>query len=178
MIFRRRTLNERLKQQAGLFEGSEDTRQPWDKAGIHGVHRPREWDDIATLAAELEGERAEFVVLDDEVIVEYGPRGTETFAAAISLEPPYRAEAVKREDGLWAVAARRIEVVTLPGVDGRELEQAHHDGERTLVIGELLEVGLEREDVLRLLGDPLEPAAFAGAQNLLESAQSRSHFVS
>ena len=134
MIFRRRTLNERLKQQAGLFEGSEDTRQPWDKAGIHGVHRPREWDDIATLAAELEGERAEFVVLDDEVIVEYGPRGTETFAAAISLEPPYRAEAVKREDGLWAVAARRIEVVTLPGVDGRDLEQAHHDGERTLVI--------------------------------------------
>ena len=134
MIFRRRTLNERLKQQAGLFEGSEDTRQPWDKAGIHGVHRPREWDDIATLAAELEGERAEFVVLDDEVIVEYGPRGTETFAAAISLEPPYRAAAVKREDGLWAVAARRIEVVTLPGVDGRELEQAHHDGERTLVI--------------------------------------------
>jgi hypothetical protein len=134
VIFRRRTLNERLKQQAGLFEGSEDTRQPWDKAGIHGVHRPREWDDIATLAAELEGERAEFVVLDDEVIVEYGPRGTETFAAAISLEPPYRAEAVKREDGLWAVAARRIEVVTLPGVDGRDLEQAHHDGERTLVI--------------------------------------------
>jgi hypothetical protein len=134
VIFRRRTLNERLKQQAGLFEGSEDTRQPWDKAGIHGVHRPREWDDVSTLAAELEGERAEFVVLDDEVIVEYGPRGTETFAAAISLEPPYRAEAVKREDGLWAVAARRIEVVTLPGVDGRELEQAHHDGERTLVI--------------------------------------------
>jgi len=134
VIFRRRTLNERLKQQAGLFEGSEDTRQLWDKAGIHGVHRPREWDDVSTLAAELEGERAEFVVLDDGVIVEYGPRGTETFAAAISLEPPYRAEAVKREDGLWAVAARRIEVVTLPGVDGRELEQAHHDGERTLVI--------------------------------------------
>ena len=134
MIFRRRTLNERLKQQAGLFDGSEDARQPWDKAGIHGVHRPREWDDIATLAAELEGERAEFVVLEDEVIVEYGPRGIETLVGAMSLDPPYRAEAVKREDGLWAVAARRIEVVSLPGVEGRELEQAHHDGERTLVV--------------------------------------------
>jgi hypothetical protein len=134
VIFRRRTLNEQLLRKAGLFDGGEDTRQPWDKAGIHGVHRPREWDDIATLAAELEGERAEFVVLDDKVIVEYGPMGVETLAGAISLDPPYRAEAVKREDGLWAVAARRIEVVILPDVTGRELEQAHHGGERTLVV--------------------------------------------
>ena len=32
-----------------------------------------------------------------------------------------------------------------------------------LVVGELLELGLEREDVLRLLGDALQPAAFAYA---------------
>jgi hypothetical protein len=136
VIFRRRPLHERLAREAGLLDspGDEDRRAPWDKAGIHGVHRPREWDDIATLAAELEGERAEFVVLDDAVIVEYGPRGIETFAGAISLDPPYRAEAVRREDGLWAVAARRIEVVSLPGVDGRELEQTHHEGERTLTV--------------------------------------------
>ena len=136
MIFRRRPLHERLARDAGLLDapGDEDRRAPWDKAGIHGVHRPREWDDIATLAAELEGERAEFVVLDDEVIVEYGPRGIETFAGAISLDPPYRAEAVRREDGLWAVAARRIEVVSLPGVGGQELEQARHNGERTLTV--------------------------------------------
>ena len=81
MTFRRRPLHERLAREAGLLDPpGEDRRAPWDKAGIHGVHRPREWDDIATLAAELEGERAEFVVLDDEVIVEYGPRGIETFA--------------------------------------------------------------------------------------------------
>jgi hypothetical protein len=41
---------------------------------------------------------------------------------------------VKRDDGYWAIAAKRIEVVSLPGVDGRELEQAHHEGERVLVI--------------------------------------------
>jgi hypothetical protein len=134
VIFKRRSLNERLLREAGLFEGGEDMRQPWDKAGIHGVHRPRQWDDIQTLTAELEGERAEFVVLDNEIIVEYGPRGIESFARAVSLDPPYRAEAVKRDDGFWAVAARRIEVVSLPGVEGRELEQAHHDGERVLVI--------------------------------------------
>ena len=136
MIFRRKPLHERLAKEAGLVDAppSEDNRAPWDKAGIHGVHRPRRWDDIATIAAELEGERAELVVLDDEVLVEYGPRGVETLVRVISLDPPYRAEAVKREDGLWAVAASRIEVVRLPGVEGRELEQASHEGERTLVI--------------------------------------------
>ena len=135
MIFRRKPLHEKLAREAGLLdEPGEDNRAPWDKAGIHGVHRPRRWDDVRTLVAELEGERAEFVVLDDEVIVEYGPRGIETFTQAITLDPPYRAEAVKRDDGLWAVAARKIDVVSLPGVEGKELEQARHDGERTLVI--------------------------------------------
>jgi len=136
VIFRRRPLHERLAREAGLddSQGEYDQRAPWDKAAIHGVHRPREWDDIATLAAELEGERAEFVVLDDEVIVEYGPRGIETFAAAVSLDPPYRAEAVRREDGLWAVAARRIEVIRLPDVHGTELEVSRHGDERTVVI--------------------------------------------
>ena len=76
VIFRRRPLHERLAREGGPARRARArTRaQPWDKAGIHGVHRPREWDDVATLAAELEGERAEFVVLDDEIIVEYGPR--------------------------------------------------------------------------------------------------------
>ena len=55
-------------------------------------------------------------MLDDEVIVEYGPRGIETLVNVISLDPPYRAEAVRREDGLWAVASRRIEVIRLPDV--------------------------------------------------------------
>jgi hypothetical protein len=44
-----------------------------------------------------------------------------------------------------------------------------------LVVAELLEVGLQREDVLRLLCDPLEPAALADPENLLEAAQSRCH---
>src|SRR5213082_2361240 len=44
-----------------------------------------------------------------------------------------------------------------------------------LVVGALLELGLEREHVLSLLRDPLEAASLAGAQNLLESPQSRSH---
>ncbi len=44
-----------------------------------------------------------------------------------------------------------------------------------LGIRELLELGLEREDVLGLVADPLEAPALAGAQNFLEGAQSGRH---
>ena len=40
-----------------------------------------------------------------------------------------------------------------------------------LVVGELLEVGLERRDVGRLLGEPLDAPALADAQYLLETAE-------
>ena len=40
-----------------------------------------------------------------------------------------------------------------------------------LVVGELLEVRLERGDVVRLLGEPLHAAALADAQDLLELAE-------
>ena len=40
-----------------------------------------------------------------------------------------------------------------------------------LVVGELLEVGLERGDVGRLSGQPLDAPALAGAQDLLEPAE-------
>ena len=44
-----------------------------------------------------------------------------------------------------------------------------------LGVGELLELGLERADVLRLLGEPLEAPAFADAQDLLERAELLGH---
>ena len=51
----------------------------------------------------------------------------------------------------------------------RCLELGRLGGE--LRVGELLEVGLERGDVGRLLGEPLHPPAFADAQDLLEAAE-------
>ena len=44
-----------------------------------------------------------------------------------------------------------------------------------LVVGERLEVGLERADVGRLLGEPLEAPAFADAEDLLEGAELLGH---
>ena len=134
-IFRRKPLHERLAREGGLLDSpAEDTRAPWDKAGIHGVHRPREWDEVAAVEADVPGEHATFVVLDDRIVVEDGPDDVEPLADGLSLDPPFRAEAVRRSEGVWAVAGRRIEVVRLPEVDGAELELSSHGGERTLVV--------------------------------------------
>jgi hypothetical protein len=121
-----------------LGDESAAPRPPWDAAGIHGLQRLREWDAVLTVEAPgLEGERARFVALSPDVLlVEEGPDDVESLAVAIEgrIAPPYRAEAVRREGDLWAVAARSIEVVELPGVAGSEIELTSYGDERTLVV--------------------------------------------
>jgi hypothetical protein len=136
LIFRRKPLHERLAREGGLLDSpaAEDRRAPWDKAGIHGVHRPREWDEVVGVEADVPGERATFVVLDDAIVIEEGPDDVEPLAEALSLDPPYRAEAVRRSEGVWAVAGRRIEVVRIPDVEGTELELSRHGDERIVVV--------------------------------------------
>jgi hypothetical protein len=135
-LFRRESLHQKLAREGGLVESppGEDRRAPWDKAGIHGVHRPREWDEVATAETDLPGDSARFVVLDEEIVIEEGPDDVSPLADALSLEPPFRAEAVRRAEGVWAVAARKIDVVRLPLVDGQELEQTRHGGELTFLV--------------------------------------------
>ena len=134
-LFRREPLHKKLARAGGLVQREgEDRRPPWDKAGVHGINRPREWDEVATAQVELPGERAEFVVLGDEIVIEQGPDDVEPLARALSLEPPYRAQAVRQAEGVWAVAARRIDVVALPGIDGDELELSQHGEERGLTV--------------------------------------------
>jgi hypothetical protein len=139
-LFRRREpLHERLAREGGLIEPPlhEATVPRWGEVGIHGVARPREWDVVATVEADLQGERAAFVVLPDRtIVVEEGPDKLEPLAEAVErdLDPPYRAEAVKRAEQLWAVAARRIELISLPDRPGDELELTVRDGSHTLVV--------------------------------------------
>ncbi len=76
-------------------------------------------------APELEGERALFVALPaGRLVVEEGSGGLERLAAAVDAElpRPYRAEAIRRDRALWAVAANAIELVELPGIAGDEIE--------------------------------------------------------
>jgi len=111
----------------------------WGEVGIHGLHRHREWDLVATAdAPELdgEGEEAWFVVLDDDrIVVEDTTTDLSALRSAVALAPPFRAHAVRRGGSLWVVGARRIETVTLvddPGGDAVEL--AWNGTERTVRI--------------------------------------------
>jgi hypothetical protein len=138
--FRRRDepLHVRLAREGGIPLGEPEPRAPWDASGIHGLHRVREWDAVVTVSApEVEGDRAEFVALPGgDLVVEEGTDRPTPFAEALEHElgPPYRAEAVRRDNDLWVVAGRRIEVVELPGVAGSELELAAHGDDRTLLV--------------------------------------------
>jgi hypothetical protein len=73
------------------------------------------------------------VVLPDGTLL--GDPALAPLAEALDLEPPYRAEAVRRDGDLWAAAARRIDVVRLAeDLDGEVLELTVLDGERTLTV--------------------------------------------
>lgn len=133
-LWRRKPLHERLAEEGGLVERPAPARPAWDEPGVHGVHRPRRWDAVATVEAPgLAGEEREFVLLADGTLL--GEDQDVALAEAVPLASPFRAHAVRRGEALWAVAANRIAVVDLeddPGGDTVEL--AVHAGERTLVV--------------------------------------------
>jgi hypothetical protein len=144
-LFRRREpLHVRLAREGGMLERpDEPLRAAWDHAGIHGVPRVREWDAVTMVdvpelnGCSREGDRSVFVALTvDRFVVEEGPKEVAPLAIALrgDIAPPYRAEAVRRTDALWAVAARRLEIIEVADLDGNEIELTNHQGERTLLV--------------------------------------------
>jgi hypothetical protein len=143
-VFRRREpLHERLAREGGLGRDEpppHDTAPRWGGAGIHGVPRPRQWDAVVVATAPFEGEWLTFVVLPDGTILtaddaDVTDEALVPMAAALetSVEPPYRAEAVRRGENRFAVAARRIEVAEVPEeVNGDEVDLTVYEGERIL----------------------------------------------
>jgi hypothetical protein len=144
LIFRRRRepLHERLAREGGLplewpprYEVVAPPSMP--EVGIHGLHRPRVWDAVVAVDAELPGDRFVFVGLADELLVEEGEEADlSPLAEAVEAElaPPYRAEAVRRHGSTWAVGARRIVVQELAGAPGDELELTVRERETTLLV--------------------------------------------
>jgi hypothetical protein len=132
-LFRRReSLHERLAREGGLgAPATIDTRPPWQETGVHGVHRPREWDvTVNAIAPDVDGDAARFVVLPDgTLLVEDGAdAGLEPLAAAVEQElaAPFRARAARQRDTLWAVQGRRIEVLQLrEGLEGDAIDVTH-----------------------------------------------------
>jgi hypothetical protein len=131
-FWRRKPLHERLAEEGGLVE--RPARPSWDQVGIHGVARPRRWDAVATVEAPgIEGDERDFVLLADGTLM--GEESDAPLAEAVALEPPFRAQAVRRGANLWAVAANRITVVELdddPG--GDTIDLAVRGGERTVLV--------------------------------------------
>ena len=147
----------------------------WGEVGIHGLHRPREWDLMATVEApDLAGDEAWFVVLEDgRIVVEEAVADPSGLRGAVALAPPFRVHGVRRAGGLWVVGARRIETLVLtddPGGDSVELawdgseRTVRIDGEPTLAgVPELERLGASRHrayvvTATRLVGSNWEVA--------------------
>lgn len=114
---------------------------PFGEVALHGVPRAREWDAVASVAVDLPGTSVHFAALPDGTLVvdEDVPDGSlNPLADSIeaSINPPYRAEAVRRNDSVWAVGATRIQVRAFPGHEEDELELVE-DGD--VVIGRRLD---------------------------------------
>jgi hypothetical protein len=150
-LFRRRKpLHERLLEEACLDAPVHDARPVVGgvrETGVHGIARQREWDAVATVQApDIEGDELAFDVLPDRTVLvdeEEGDAPLAPLAEAVEreLQPPYRARAVRQSDELWAVAARAIEVVQLPGRAGDTIELSARGGERTLAVDGVREFG-------------------------------------
>jgi hypothetical protein len=153
-------LHERLAREGGVSFGEippHDTRPRWGNAGIHGIHRFREWDAIVRVAGvELETDEVRFVALDDGTLVvdgdEEGDLARLAEAVEEELKPPYRAQAVRTDEAVWTVAAEAIELVALGReLEGEELELTVSGGARSLLVDGVPALGTSRE--LEQLGE-------------------------
>jgi hypothetical protein len=148
VIFRREPIHKKLAREAELRDAPEmridEVRDPgargmWGATGVHGVPRPRRWDAVASaLAPGLAGDEIHFVALPsgDLIVDEDEPEDTlAPLAEAIeqTVQPPYRAEAVRQREDVWAVAARRARVTPIEA-DGDELELVVSDAGRALTV--------------------------------------------
>ncbi len=113
------------------FPGAGGYRLP---VGITGLQRPSEWDAVVLAEAPaLAADEVELTVLADETLL--GDPAAEPLVRAVPLEPPFAAQAVRKEGALFSVGANRIEVVELPAhIVGDEIELAVSGGERTVTV--------------------------------------------
>jgi hypothetical protein len=149
---RRKPLHEQLAEAGGLVgttasRGAAAEPPGWDgeprgEPGIHGVPRARRWDVVtAADVAGLKGDALRFVVLPDGSLLAEDGEPDEPLAelaAAVEehLAPPYRAEAVRRGPERWAIGASRIDVASIPSLQGDEAELvASADGHQLQVDG-------------------------------------------
>jgi len=184
-LFRRsRTLHRQLADAGGLSVDGDPapprtglaTEPPgWDgeqrgEPGIHGVSRTRRWDTVATAEAPgLRGDELRFAALPDGTLLVEGDQPDDALvplAATVesSLDPPYRAEAVRRSGSVWAVGARRIVVVSEPSLHGNDAELVVNENGRALTVDG--EEQLLRAPAFEAAGERLGPEFVVRARRL------------
>ena len=139
---REKPLHEQLAEAGGMNVPGEATRDvaPWHQAGVHGVPRPREFDAVVSVEVDdVRGDQLSFVALKDGTLLLESDEDVdlEPFADALdgSMEPPYRATGIRKNERTWALAANAITVATISEpVEGDTVELAVTDGERTVVV--------------------------------------------
>ena len=114
-----------------------------DHGGLSFIGVPRtrgNWDLVVTAEAPglVGADEVGFVAVEDgDIFMDSQlPEGDVTpLAEAIELQiqPPYRAYGTRKQDDLWAVAARAIELGHF-SADGEEIELTVRDGERELLV--------------------------------------------
>jgi hypothetical protein len=155
---RKETLNQRLIREAGLAHeelpastaaGRAEHEDMWfgerslpffeRLSGEVTSPRPRRWDAVVSAdAPEVAGHELEFVTLPDGSIViddEQGDADLTAFAEAVERQVPrpYRVKGVRRNDGVWSLAVRRVDVETF-SAEGEEIDLSMHDGFRSLTV--------------------------------------------
>jgi hypothetical protein len=155
---RERPIHEQLAEEAGLdIDGLDDelaagagatgeslrTRVPMpsDLLAVHGIPREPEWDAVASAQApDLPGEDLEYVALADGTLVvdeDVPDESLSPLAEALEgqISPPYHGYAFWQQDDVWAVAAKRVQIVEVPeDVPGDEVELAVNGGARSTVV--------------------------------------------
>jgi len=153
VIFRREPIHKKLAREARLEQQEPSIVDPgphWGATGIHGVPRPRRWDAVASANAPgLAGDEVHFVALpngdlfvdEDEPEDTLGPLAE---AIELTIEAPYRAEAVRQGRDVWAVAARRVRVAEFDAA-GQELELVNGEAGRSFTVDGAPEFGSHPE---------------------------------
>jgi hypothetical protein len=143
VIFRREPIHKKLAREARLEQPGNpplvDPGPHWGVTGIHGVPRPRRWDAVASAEAPgLTGGELHFVALPDGDLIVDEDEPSDTLAPLAeaieqTIDPPYRAEAVRRHGDIWGVAARRVRIASFQA-DGDELELVVAEEGRALTV--------------------------------------------
>lgn len=155
---RKEALNEKLMRESGLGQahlpasdevGRAEHEDMWfgDRSlvfferlsGEVTAPRPRRWD--AVISADVPGvdrHELEFVTLPDgSIVIDGEENGADLTAFADAVERqvprPYRVKAVRREKGLWALAVRRIDVLSF-AAEGEQIDLSVHEGFRSLTV--------------------------------------------